>query len=655
MDGQRRREPGGTFPRPSVDLISGGITAGSLFSRKLACAITGSPRRPFVAAASAIPPSRALFRDGSPVDLARRPNHVADPRQAIGVFDALTLRCSLGSLVMSPNSRFNALVRFVYTQNPFYLISACLILYGLRAAFGAGLCRPSNPFPLVGSLCVHTLLMALTAVLAIRLGKVWDDARSILLILLLQFFALSVGFDELCNTDPYLAIGLLAFGFVFSLVVSESVIRGIGVYFPAVYRLPFYAIIGLMFAYPVYVSNGLFTVHPDVIRDRIAAFPMIAGCLLLSLLPAVRRGSRAIEKNGTPWRWPWYPWSVFAVLAVGICARFFALGLSFNPEPGMESAMGLYHLVPLLLAGSLLVVEIGIVENRPRVGYGVLLAVPLLLGLATPVVTDNYAYGQALDVLSHSAGSPIWLTLVSLAAFYSWALWRGLRYAEIGLTLSLLACVCVERRALEWTGIEPAHAWPLLLLAGVQLTSFPRRWNSRRCVSLLGCLIGVVAIEVINERLPVELLPTPIPLTILAIVATAYFFDDTFAAALRVLSLGLMWTTALCLYPMVQLFGTGPALPVVFVGLVSAAGLLYWHKRREVTWLLAASANALSASSIGWQSLYVLAERQLGTQGAALLAAGSGLLLIAVTITAQKGGLWRYVRMTLEPHLRSRS
>ena len=41
--------------------------------------------------------------------------------------------------------------------------------------------------------------MAATAFALIRFGNIWQDARSILLILLLQFVAISMSFDEIAN------------------------------------------------------------------------------------------------------------------------------------------------------------------------------------------------------------------------------------------------------------------------------------------------------------------------------------------------------------------------------------------------------------------------------------------------------------------------
>lgn len=122
--------------------------------------------------------------------------------------------------------------RFLYNHNPFYLLSASFVLYGLHAAFGERAAIPENVWLLATSLCGYTLLLALTAYLVVRLGRVWEDARSLALLVILMFVAISVSFDEICNTLPSTATMVLTFGLIFSLLVSEGLIRSLQIKFP---------------------------------------------------------------------------------------------------------------------------------------------------------------------------------------------------------------------------------------------------------------------------------------------------------------------------------------------------------------------------------------------------------------------------------------
>ena len=92
--------------------------------------------------------------------------------------------------------------------------------------------------------------------------------------------------------------------------------------------------------------------------------------MTLTLLPAVRRGSSLVRKNGTPWSWPWYPWPVFFFLAIGICCRSYVLTLSFQAAHGLETSFSFYYLTPFFFAVLVLLSEIGFVENDNIVPAG---------------------------------------------------------------------------------------------------------------------------------------------------------------------------------------------------------------------------------------------------------------------------------------------
>ena len=74
-------------------------------------------------------------------------------------------------------------MRRIATSNPFYAISAALVVLGLRASFhlpGAATAYPT--LTLLLSLGGYTLLLAATAAFLVRLGNVWEDVRTLLLL-----------------------------------------------------------------------------------------------------------------------------------------------------------------------------------------------------------------------------------------------------------------------------------------------------------------------------------------------------------------------------------------------------------------------------------------------------------------------------------------
>ncbi|MGE5192039.1 MAG: hypothetical protein ACM3U2_06010, partial [Deltaproteobacteria bacterium] len=337
-----------------------------------------------------------------------------------------------------PPLLFQTVLRSLYTQNPFYLLSAGLILYGLHVSFRPEAGQLINPWALMAALCGYALLLALTAYLIVRLGKVWEDARSLVLVLLLVLLAVSVSFDEIINTSPPHGYGLLLFGLGFSTAVSEALLRGLTLRFPALFRGPYYAILTLFFVYPLFVSPEVTELPAATIDFRILLFSVAAAAIFLFLIPAIRRGASYVSQDGTPWRWPWFPWSAFGFLALGVCLRSYGLSFSFSPARGMESTFGLYYLVPFLLALLVLALEIGIVEKIHAVQNAAVCLAPGLMLLAIPSDGGSAPYGIFLASLVDRAGSPVFFTILGLALFYAWGWLRGMRRSEWGLVAALL-------------------------------------------------------------------------------------------------------------------------------------------------------------------------------------------------------------------------
>src|SRR5688500_10030774 len=131
-------------------------------------------------------------------------------------------------------SSVQSVVRFLYTQNPFYLIGTLLILFGLQQVLGK---EPSLATSGLLAACIaaYTLFLAAIAAVIIRYGKVWDDARTILLVIVLMFFMLSTSLDAVLLTAPLAGSLILAAGLAFSIAVSEGLLRGLRIHLAAQY------------------------------------------------------------------------------------------------------------------------------------------------------------------------------------------------------------------------------------------------------------------------------------------------------------------------------------------------------------------------------------------------------------------------------------
>ncbi len=228
------------------------------------------------------------------------------------------------------------LIRFVCSHNPFYVISAWFVFSGLRVSFDTG-GDSFETWALVGGLAGYALLLAGAACLLIRLGKVWEDVRSLIVLILLMFLAISVSLDGAIAHRPEQGRLWLIGAFALAAAVSESSLRGLRVRLPLGYRAPYYLILSLFFLYPVALSPLVLTPGSLALQWGLFGFSAAAGIAFLTLLPAVRRGTDYVRNNGTPWSWPWFPWTVFAVLGFAVCLRAYYLCESFDNRPAWRS------------------------------------------------------------------------------------------------------------------------------------------------------------------------------------------------------------------------------------------------------------------------------------------------------------------------------
>ena len=84
---------------------------------------------------------------------------------------------------------------------------------------------------------------------------------------------------------------------------------------------PYYLILSLFFLYPLALRPFLADPHGEALLWGLFGFSPLAGLLFLTLLPAIHRGPDYVRDNGSPWRWPLYPWVLFGVLALAVPAR----------------------------------------------------------------------------------------------------------------------------------------------------------------------------------------------------------------------------------------------------------------------------------------------------------------------------------------------
>jgi hypothetical protein len=532
------------------------------------------------------------------------------------------------------------LVRFLYTSNPFYILSADLVFVGLRMSFGPG-GPAAHSWALTMSLAGYTLLLATTACVLIRVGRLWDDLRSLLVLVVMMFLAIAMsGDDTMAANSSKGALGYLG-GFLFAAMVTEGVLHTIRLRLPGWYRLAYYAMLALIFLYPVAISPLLGNPENPALQWALFGFSPMAALAITMLVPAARRGRAYLEKNGSPWRWPMYPWALFFVLVGGLCVRCMALCVSFHYVEGSRTIFGPYFLVPIGLAVCLVWLEIGIVSGRRGIMTAAS-ALPMgLVFLAMIGQGDNPVYRDFLGMFIRTlGGSPAYLTLLAATVFLAYAASRRVPRAWEFMAVALAGLAVVGPRTIDLDGLVSPRALPM---AGAGLVLAAIAWrhrDSRRAALAAVFLVAAITRGIGDLRTDAELWPIALHLGVASLLVLGALFDDGVgrlvrrSGALALLVLGLDASTG---HPSIW-----PSMPI---------GLIAWYPL-----LIAASAWSFSflvhdriylgsgaITLAGWlvhSGGGTYAQLRKVVVGLDQIVWGMFFFLIAMTISLRKAGIW---------------
>jgi hypothetical protein len=535
------------------------------------------------------------------------------------------------------------LVRWVCTNNPFYVVSALLVLLGLWVSFGAQ-ARAAETWALMTGLASYTLLLALAACLLVRSMGVWDDVRTVLLLVVLMFLATSVTFDEVLARRTALGVSCYLIGLVLSVGVSEFLLHGIKLRLPGLFRVSYYLILALFFLYPVALVPLLSAPRSEVLEWALLAFPAAGGAVFLSLLPAIRRGRDYVRHNGSPWPWPLYPWTLFGLLVFGIMARSYLLCWSMQHLDFAErdlNIFGPYFLVPFLLALAVLFLEIGLAERSAGAVWTALL-LPVLGVIATLVGhREDGIYQSFMRLVAlRLGGTPFYLSLGLAAGFYAYAALRRVPLAVEAFSTALvaLAFVGADSFDLDPASLTAPQRFPIAAVAILQLGLGLARQNSWRT---LAGLVGLIVCGLLSRGggspLPYRG-PFGFHLGLLALMTLGALFDDALGRWLRGLSAGLVVLAVAGLLSG-RIESTGSFPPWV-LGLYSPAMALVlavygqWLGHRLSLWA-AALVIGLWVAAAGWAGYVALRRVVMGLDYIAL---GMTFFVLALATSAIKCG-----------------
>jgi hypothetical protein len=529
--------------------------------------------------------------------------------------------------------------RLLYNHNPFYVISALLVLCGVWRSV-AGQEVLASGWTMLGVLCGYVALLAGAAWAIVRLGGVWQDARTLLVVIVVMLLALSMSFDPVAVLDSQTARRLLLCGLAFAVVLSEATMRGLGIRLSRFYRGPYYAALALLFLYPLWLGELIQREESTLRAWSLMLFPALAAVILLMLLPAARWGRTSKWASGAPWPWPLFPWTLFFFLALGFGVRSYSLAYAFESGPAGESGFRAVWLAPLVLACSVLTLEMGLAA-RSRLAQLVAGLTPLcVLPMALSGPGDNATQAKFLALLQDSLAGPAILAAGTLIAFYAWAWARQARLAEAGLMMALAMAALVDGNTVDWRTLDLRNPAPLGAIVVLQLILSVRHGASWR-------MLIVTVLTIAAASWPLRQTPlvhsgyAPLHLFLLTFLAVGLTFEDRFARGLRraapylIPVLAMLAATAYpLLFPQIAM-----SLNAAYAVALAVFAGLYWRRERALENLAGALVTAGLVLLAVLRAGYVQLDDTPLAAGRDWVAAGLAFLGVGVFISLAKGGV----------------
>jgi hypothetical protein len=403
----------------------------------------------------------------------------------------------------------------------------------------------------------------------------------------------------------------------------------------------------LFFLYPVALANGLNLrdARSEPVMWSMFGFCTAAALIFLMLLPAVRRGADDVRRNGSPWAWPLFPWSLFGLLALAVPARAVLLCYSMHlidVRDLYEVTFGFYFLVPFGLVLAILLLEAGLVAQRKGVIVAAL-AIPIgLIVLSLLGHRNERVYVEFLAIFTHRLGAgPVFCTILLAAGFYGYAALRRIPFGIEALTatLALLSCVHLGAMDLRWSSLVLPHPAPWIAASTVLLGLGIWRKQSWRCLAgALGLALSVALASPGDGEFARYRWLVVFQLILLVAFMIGAAFDDDLAKFLRGAGsfAALLASVAALLLPIappeslpiwvVQLYPVGMALVL--------AGYAYWLRHPPIL-VLAGAIFLLWCLVSGWQIYRTVRQLIVGMDYLALSLLVFGIALaISLSKTA---------------------
>jgi hypothetical protein len=331
---------------------------------------------------------------------------------------------------------------------------------------------------------------------------------------------------------------------------------------------------------------------------------------------------------------------VFGTLALGVCGRSYYLCVSLHFVNGLSTIFAPYFLVPFLLALDILLLESGLVLRSRTVVQVAMAAPAALLGLA---VTGPAAAADDLGFLAlfgkTLGGTPLFVTLLALLAFYAVTFLRRVPYATPWLVATIAALTVVHAGSAGPATLAAPRGLPILAAGALALCIGVYRRSPPWCLLAACGIVAGATLQLRGTAFVAYRGLLPIHLLLAATMLIAAVSPGRFARLLQhVCGALLLLAGAAAVFgepewledPPAWLFGSYPLFAIVLAA-------TYGYFVRNWSFLAAALGTAACWLAVQGGHAYVGLRQHIA--GLDKIALGAAFFLVAMSISLIKAGV----------------
>ena len=401
-----------------------------------------------------------------------------------------------------------------------------------------------------------------------------------------------------------------------------------------------------LFAVPIVLGYAVGNRNTTLTNWGAPLFSSLIGAGLLLLIPAIRKAGSLVADNGTPWRWPYYPLTAFAILIVLAAIRTHAIWMSFGfigPPVRFEP----FLLMPIVLAILVLLVESEVGTNGSSRTYIAMACAPVMLlcGISRggmtylPIQADLQAY----------FGSAHSIALLALAGFYAYVWMRGVAGSGFAVIATMFAMHGFSDLP-DFTEPVGLRHWMFALMASLFTLAICLRnpksdlkWLAFTLVTGATILFAGHDYDSTTSSIIVAAV-----FTVAALMTIGAFFETDLAEILRHVSAAMLVLAAVCIVLWHLKQSPGIISTAALAGL-AVVSIVYMQIVRRLGWLYVFGIHATCLiGMLGWNGY------ETGSLSQTNWPFQTGLLCFAIglTITSVKTGvhrrLWRSIATEAE-------